>query len=265
MPPDVNQSHEEFTILKKEVAKTDGTIVKKNVIRFGLNTIKNFGEGISGFIIAERKKGGKFSSLENFLDRIKDRNLNKKSLEALIKAGAMDAFGERGQLLGNIEGILSYNKEKGAAPQDSLFLGLSSASTGLKLEKMPEATMTDKLAWEKELLGLYISGHPLDLYTEKVKSIGQIAKCKETLKAGVVTIICGVIETIRVIKTKNDSEMAFIKITDKSGSMEAVAFPKTFEKYKDILVADTCIAIKGKITERNGAMSVLAEIIKKVQ
>ena len=176
----------------------------------------------------------------------------------------MDSFGERGQLLGNIEGILSYNKEKGAAPQDSLFLGLSSASDGLKLEKVPEATMTEKLAWEKELLGLYISGHPLDLYQEKVKTIGQIAKAKETLKAGVTTIICGVIETVRVIKTKNDSEMAFLKITDKSGSMEAVTFPQTYEKYKDILVADTCIAIKGKVSERNGAMSVLAEIIKKV-
>jgi DNA polymerase-3 subunit alpha len=260
LPPDVNESYQEFTIRKKEI---DG--VKKNVIRFGLNTIKNFGEGISAFIITERKTNGKFSSLENFLDRIKDRNLNKKSLEALIKAGAMDAFGERGSLLGNLEDLLSYNKEKGGAAQDSLFAGLSGAGTaGLKLKPMPEATMSDKLAWEKELLGLYISGHPLDLYTEKVKSIGQIAKCKETLKAGLVTIICGVIESVRVIKTKNDSEMAFLKITDKSGSMEAVAFPKTFEKYKDILVADTCVAVKGKISERNGAMSVLAEIIKKV-
>ena len=177
----------------------------------------------------------------------------------------MDSFGERGSMLGNLDGLLSYNKEKGGAPQDSLFAGLgSSGNSGLKLEPMPEATMTNKLAWEKELLGLYISGHPLDLYTEKVKSIGQIAKAKENLKSGIVTIICGVIETIRVIKTKNDSEMAFLKITDKSGSMEAVAFPKTFEKYKDILVADNCIAVKGKISERNGAMSILAEIIKKI-
>jgi DNA polymerase III subunit alpha len=259
LPPDVNESHQEFTIRKKEVGGK-----KKNVIRFGLNTIKNFGEGISGIIIAERKKGEKFTSLENFLDRIKDRNLNKKSLEALIKAGAMDAFGERGSLLGNLDGLLAYNKEKGGAAQDSLFMGLGSATPGLKLEKMPEATMSDKLAWEKELLGLYISGHPLDLYADKVKTIGQIAKVKENLKAGVITIICGVIETIRVIKTKNDAEMAFLKITDKSGSMEAVAFPKTFEKYKDILVVDTCIAVKGRISERNGAMSVLAEVIKKV-
>lgn len=260
LPPDVNESYQEFTIRKKEIGG-----VNKNIIRFGLNTIKNFGEGISGFIIAERKANGRFSSMENFLDRIKDRNLNKKSLEALIKAGAMDTFGERGSMLGNLDDLLAYNKEKGGAPQDSLFAGLGSSGTGgLKLRPMPEATMAEKLAWEKELLGLYISGHPLDLYTEKVKSIGQIAKAKESLKAGIITIVCGVIENIHVIKTKNDSEMAFLKITDKSGSMEAVAFPKTFEKYKDILVADTCIAIKGKISERNGAMSILAEIIKKV-
>jgi DNA polymerase-3 subunit alpha len=260
LPPDVNESHQEFTIRKKEM---DG--VKKNVIRFGLNTIKNFGEGISGFIIAERRTDGKFSSLENFLDRIKDRNLNKKSLEALIKAGAMDAFGERGAMLGNIEDLLTYNKEKGGSSQDSLFAGLgSSGTTGLKLSPMPEATMADKLAWEKELLGLYISGHPLDLYTEKVKSIGQIAKAKESLKAGIITIICGVIETIQVIRTKSNSDMAFLKVTDKSGSMEVVVFPKTFEKYKDILVADSCVAVKGKISERNGNIGILAEIIKKI-
>jgi DNA polymerase-3 subunit alpha len=258
LPPNVNESHQEFTILKIGDER-------KNVIRFGLSSIKNFGEGISDFIIAERKKNDKFSSLENFLDRIKDRNLNKKSLEALIKAGAMDTFGERGAMLGNLDDLLAYNKEKGGASQDSLFVGLGSGgTTGLKLRPMPEATMADKLAWEKELLGLYISGHPLDLYTEKVKTIGQIAKVKETLKAGITTIICGVIENIRVIKTKSNSDMAFLKVTDKSGSMEVVAFPKTFEKYKDILIADSCIAVKGNVSERNGGVSVLAEIIKKI-
>jgi DNA polymerase III subunit alpha len=258
LPPNVNESHQEFTILKIGEKR-------KNVIRFGLSSIKNFGEGISDFIIADRKKNDKFSSLENFLDRIKDRNLNKKSLEALIKAGAMDTFGERGSMLGNLDDLLTYNKEKDGKSQDSLFAGLGdSGTTKLKLSPMPEATMADKLAWEKELLGLYISGHPLDLYVDKVKKIAQIAKVKETLKAGVNAIICGVIENIRTIRTKNNSDMAFLKITDKSGSIEAVTFPKTFEKYKDILVVDSCIAIKGAISERNGGISILAEVIKKI-
>ncbi|HAO64859.1 TPA: DNA polymerase III subunit alpha [Candidatus Taylorbacteria bacterium] len=264
LPPDVNESYQEFTIRKKDGVDKDGKSVVKNVIRFGLNTIKNFGEGISGFIIAERKINGPYKSMENFLDRIKDRSLNRKSLEALIKAGAMDTFGERGSMLGNIDDLLAYNKEKGGAAQDSLFAGLGGSAHGLKLRPMPDATMAEKLAWEKELLGLYISGHPLDLYTEKVKSIGQIARVKEHLKEGIETIICGVIETIRVIKTKKDADMAFIKLTDKSGSMETVVFPKSYEKYKEILVADTCIAIKGKVSERNGEKSLLADIIKKI-
>jgi DNA polymerase-3 subunit alpha len=265
LPPDVNESYQEFTIRKKELTDTSGQVTKKNVIRFGLNTIKNFGEGISAYIIKERKTNGKFASLENFLDRIKDKNLNKKSLEALIKSGAMDTFGERGAMLGNLEDLLTYNKEKGGAAETSLFANMGgSGAAGLKLRSMPPANMTDKLAWEKELLGLYISGHPLDLHAEKVKKIAQISKLKETLKAGITTIICGVIETVRVIKTKNNAEMAFVKITDKSGSMEVVAFPKTFEKYKDILVADTCIAVKGDASERNSEISILAQIIKKI-
>ena len=268
LPPDVNESYQEFTIRKRDKEGKEvvpgAVVAKKNVIRFGLNTIKNFGEGISGFIIAERKKNGHFESLENFLDRIKDKNLNKKSLEALIKAGAMDAFGERGSMLGNLEDLLAYNKEKGGASSASLFADLTSHQ-GLTLRPMPTASMTDKLAWEKELLGLYISGHPLDLHQEKVSKIGTIAKAKENLKEGIETIICGVIETIRVIKTKKDSDMAFIKITDKTGSMEAVVFPKSFEKYKEILTADTCIAIKGKISERNGEKSMLADIIKQIK
>ena len=270
LPPNVNESYQEFTVRKREIpgkVSADGTAgapERKNVIRFGLNTIKNFGEGISAFIIKERKTNGKFASLENFLDRIKDRNLNKKSLEALIKAGAMDEFGERGSMLGNLDDLLAYNKEKGGAPQDSLFSSLAGAQAGLTLRPMPEATMADKLSWEKELLGLYISGHPLDLHVDKVKTIPQIAKVKETMRAGVVTIICGVIETIRVIRTKSENDMAFIKLTDKTGSMEAVIFPKTYEKYKEILTADQCVAMKGKISERNGDKSLLAEIIKRV-
>jgi DNA polymerase-3 subunit alpha len=116
LPPDINESFGGFTVVTDE--KTG-----EEKIRFGLYTIKNFGEGIGGVIINERKQNGKFKSLADFLDRIKDKNLNKKSLEALIKSGAMDALGERGSMLGNLESILAYNKEKNKAPenQDSLW------------------------------------------------------------------------------------------------------------------------------------------------
>ncbi len=160
LPPNVNESFGNFGV------------VAENTIRFGLFSIKNFGEGIASVIIKERKTGGKFKHLEDFLNRIKDKNLNKKSLESLIKAGAMDEFGERGIMLANLQDMLDYNRERTKLPdnQDSLF-GMFGDSDGspvqhLKLKDADKATQTEKLGWEKELLGLYISGHPLDKYRE---------------------------------------------------------------------------------------------------
>ena len=147
-------------------------------IRFGLYSIKNFGEGIANVIIEERKKGGKFKTLEDFLNRIKDKNLNKKSLESLVKSGAMDVFGDRGVMIANTQDLLDYNKEQQARPENqeslfSMFEAETKESAGnkiggygphLKLQELGHATQTEKLAWEKELLGLYLSGHPLDRY-----------------------------------------------------------------------------------------------------
>lgn len=255
LPPDLNESYREFTLIKGENGK--------NIIRFGLTTIKNFGDGIGQAITEERKKAGKFTSLENFLDRVKDRNLNKKSLEALIKSGALDNFGERGTLLGNLDDLLAYNKEKGNSPQISLFAGLESTS-GLRLKPMPAVAILDRLAWEKELLGLYISGHPLEAYAEKMKSFKRINEIKTTMKANTTTIVCGTLETIRVIPTKKGDEMAFLKIADTTGTIEVVAFPKAYAQYKSLFLPDTCIAIKGKLSEKDGNLSLLAEMVKKI-
>ncbi len=165
LPPNINESFQAFTVVKVPGAK--------DTIRFGLTTIKNFGEGIANTIIEERKKNGQFKSLSNFLDRIKDKNLNKKSLEALIKAGAMDEFGERGQMLSNVENMLTYSKEAGKASenQDSLFGtyvdGLNNVDN-FRLVDGPKATATEKLGWERELLGLYLSGHPLDKFQKTI-------------------------------------------------------------------------------------------------
>lgn len=168
LPPDVNESFGNFGV------------VAEKTIRFGLFSIKNFGEGIGSVIIKERKQNGKFKHLEDFLNRIKDKNLNKKSLEALIKAGAMDEFGDRGVMLSNLQDMLDYNRERTRLPdnQDSLFgaLGGTDAVQHLKLKDAEKANQKEKLLWEKELLGLYISGHPLDLYVEKSKEFVPIQK-----------------------------------------------------------------------------------------
>ncbi len=261
LPPDINESYSQFTVIKgKEANEPDR-------IRFGLVTIKNFGQGIATAIIDERKKNGHFTSLSNFLDRIKDRNLNKKSLEALIKAGALDSFGvDRGVLLGNIETLLAYNKEqeKQSVDQSSLFGLMSDKSSlpTLKLAEVPPIDPKEKLAWEKELLGLYISGHPLDRYREiMAKRDMDIKKVKEMKDGANATIAC-IIEEVKPITTKKGDAMAFLRLADFSGSLEAVVFPRTLAENRSAFVADRCLAIVGKVSERNGEKSMIVERVK---
>ncbi len=267
LPPDINESFEGFTVVSNRGGVGKGITEGGDKIRFGLTTIKNFGEGIATSIIEERKRGGKFKSLADFLDRIKDKNLNKKSLEALIKAGAMDEFGERGVMLKNLENILTYNKEKNknGDNQDSLFGLMKDTSTipSLKLEPAEPATASEKLAWEKELLGLYISGHPLDKFSEKLSGKdSNIKKIIEEAKESMPVVFGGIVEDVRSIQTKKGDNMLFVKISDMSGSIECVVFPRVFQEFKDFFVPEKCIAVKGKISMRNGAVSVIADKAK---
>lgn len=229
LAPNINESFGDFTVIKGEKTgggmDTQGNFIPEvlhDKIRFGLYSIKNFGEGIGDVIIAERKNNGPFTTLENFLDRVKDKNLNKKSLEALVKAGAMDDFGNRSVMLANLADLLEYNKEQQRRPenQHSLFgmfgavdandqseangdNGDSGEKNGdkskglLKIGGYGEhlrlredniegglATQSQMLAWEKELLGLYITGHPLDKYREILdKREINIEKLKKVIEA----------------------------------------------------------------------------------
>lgn len=257
LAPDINESFGGFTVIDS----ADG-----DKIRFGLYTIKNFGEGIGDVIISERKKNGRFKSLEDFLNRIKDKNLNKKSLEALIKCGAVDEFGERGQLLANMEKIQAYSKEKSSTKDfQSLFGGLAETSSGLRLDPAPLATNEEKLAWERELLGLFISGHPLDKFREKLqKNGGSIVKTRDTAVEGSTVVVAGLVEEAKQIFTKKGENMMFVKIGDYGGNIETVVFPRVLEQNKDIFLLDQCIAVKGKITTRNGTRSILVDRAKKL-
>lgn len=272
LPPSVNESQEKFTLIKTPGdPKTSG-----ESIRFGLNSIKNFGEAIAKVIIDERTTNGSFTSLTDFLSRIKDKNLNRKSLESLIKCGAMDEFADRTAMYGNIDRLLEYNKEKVKAGknQDSLF-GSIAGSDDVRLDPVTPVTLHEKLLWEKELLGLYISGHPLDKYKEvlekrpiNVASIkAHIQKSNaEEKKISEKTIGLGcIIEEVRVIKTKKGEDMAFIKIADLTGSMEAVSFPKTYVRSKNIIIPDRLVIIKGKLSDRNGEASILIDSVTAIQ
>lgn len=268
LPPNINESYGGFTCL---AGKQDATIDNKNKsekIRFGLYTIKNLGTDIADAIITERKKNGKYKSISDFLDRITHKNLNKKSMEALIKSGSMDEFGDRGVLLGNLEGMLEYNREIGkqADNQTSLFGGMADNSVPtFKMQSGKEATQGDMLIWEKELLGLYVSGHPLDRIRDKLEKRDiNIKKIKEELGNGMSVTIAGIIETVRQVITKNNERMAFLKISDLTDSIEAVAFPSVFKNSIEILVPEKCIALTGKVSLRNGEKSIIIEGVKEV-
>lgn len=259
LPPSVNESYPGFSVVRK-----DGEADK---IRFGLTTIKNFGEGIANSIVKERKANGPFKGMADFLDRIKDKNLNKKSLESLIKAGALDDFEERGTMLGNLDMLLEYHKERANQNdnQDSLFGLMSDHSTipTLRLSPMPPAKMEDKLLWEKELLGLYISGHPLDAFRRKIEGKGvTIAHIRNAPREGATVTICGIMENIRDVITKGGEKMIFGNITDFTGTIEVVVFPRTLNEYKDLFVSESCIALMAKISKRNGELSLIAEKAK---
>jgi DNA polymerase-3 subunit alpha len=276
LPPDVNESLGDFTVVLDEHEQPT------RAIRFGLYSIKNLGQGIANSIIAERKARGNFASLADFLERIKDRNLpapqgttrqaglNKKSLESLIKCGALDDFGERGMLLGNIDDLLAHSRAAHNKPenQESLFALMPEDTPAGNLMLQPTEPATDalKLVWEKELLGLYISGHPLDRFREKLEGRDwDISRAKDELEPGSSTIIWGVIEESRRIVTRGGEHMAFLRIADYTSSLEVVVFPKLYRTCADRLAADECVAVKGIISDRGGEISLLADAVKELK
>lgn len=261
LPPNINESFGGFTVIIGSDKKEGRTI------RFGLYTIKNLGGDIADAIIEERKERGRFKNIEDFFERINHKNLNKKSVEALAKSGAMDELSERNMIINNLEKLLSFNKEsKESSNQNSLFIDIGGVKASIVLDKYEEASMKEKLSWEKELLGLYISGHPLNEYKDKIEKFGTLIskiKSPEIKADSVVTVAC-VVDNIKIVATKNNTRMAFLTLSDFTDNIEAVVFSKLFETMKDILIKDNIIALKGKVTLRNGEKSIAIETVKKI-
>lgn len=294
LPPDVNESMGDFAVIKSNKGDDarpspplqrgrvgEGVVESphpdlpseereedaRDKIRFGLHSVKNLGNEIADAVIHEREEKGPYKSYADFLERVQHKNLTKKSLEALIKCGAMDAFGERGQMIANMEESLAYNKEhrQTNAVQTSLFglMEITSSVPTLRLKEAAPATQKEKLTWEKELLGLYVSGHPLDKHKEKLeKREWNNKRIKEEAKDGMPVTIVGIVEEMRDLMTKKNERMAFLKIADYHDSIEVVVFPRTFEAHKEFLALEKCLAIKGKFSSRNGDASVIADAMK---
>lgn len=258
LPPDVNESGTDFTVVP------DGAN-RAGAIRFGLSSIKNFGEGISQAILAERTAGGTFATLADFLSRIAAKSLNRKSLESLIKCGAMDSFGDRQYLLTYIETLLAFHRDATAeAPQDSLFGGMALAPTLHLPPRTGEPTpMQEKLAWEKELLGIYVSGHPLDGYEQMAsKATTSIAKVLEEPQAGFPLILPVLITEVKTHLTKKGEKMAFVTFEDRTGSIEAVIFSKLYKDHAATIQPGTCVLVKGAVSIRNGETTLSIENLK---
>ena len=258
LPPDVNESGTDFTVV---LATQENPV---DSIRFGLTTIKNFGEGISEAILAERTANGPFESLGDFLSRVANKSLNRKSLESLIKCGALDRFGARRHLLVNIETLLAFHRDATQeAPQDSLF-GAMMAAPKLNLPPATETTsLSEQLIWEKDLLGIYVSGHPLDAHEASMaKSNTTIAALRAEAQAGRPVILPVLVTEVRTLLTKKGDKMAFVKFEDKTDAIEGVIFPKIFKEHAGSIVVGNCLLVKATVSGRNGETSLSVENLK---
>ena len=258
LPPDVNESGTDFTVVAG-----DGN--KAGAIRFGLTSIKNFGEGIACAILDERVANGPYATLADFLSRVAAKSLNRKSLESLIKCGALDRFGDRTYLLDHMETLLAFHRDATQeAAQDSLFGAMALAPTlHLPPQTASPTSAALKLAWEKELLGIYVSGHPLDAHEEtRAKATSSIAKILEEPQAGFPIILPMLIAEVKTYLTKKGEKMAFVRFEDKTGSIEAVIFPKLYKEQAHAVEPGTCVLIKGSVSIRNGETTLAIDNLK---
>lgn len=255
LPPDVNKSEGGFSI----VTDKDG----KEQIRFGLYTIKGLGVDISDAIIAERKEHGDYTTFENFIRRVTHKNLNKKSLEALTMCGALDHLADRGTVLANMDSILSFHKHvvKDNAGQDSLFGEMD--TTSFVMKPAPPVSPDQKLHWEKDLLGLFVSGFPLDPWKDKIKARGMdIDKVHHDIADGKEVTIAAIIEQSKITKTKKGDQMALVRLRDYHGAIEVALFPETYKRFKSRVIMDTPLVVRGKVSTRNGEKTIVVDEIK---
>ncbi len=268
LPPDLNESYAGFSVVKssvnKEYAQQVGEEFGTPTIRFGLVAIKGLGTDVVEAIVHERKTNGKFGDLADFLKRVKGKVVNRKSLEALIRSGALDRFGDRNQLLFNIEALLEYHRnheKEESTGQVNLFAMASTAApaASLQLRPAPPADQRELLMWEKELLGLYVSGHPYKVYAARLSGIAwPIRDLRQKLKDKVVRI-AGVVTQAKKIRTKNNENMVFAEIEDLTGKCEAIVFPRTLQETAACWDVDRVLVVTGRPQDKDGSLKVLAE------
>ncbi len=266
LPPDINESFKNFTV------------VGPKEIRFGIMAIKNVGENIAEVIVQERQENGKYASILDFTTRISCKDLNKKSMEALIKTGAFDSLEERNKLLNNLEQLLvcaRENKKNKANGQTDLFGGMKSAPS-IHLKPTECAKDKEKLLWEKELLGVYVSGHPLKdyekIFSKKAVPISRIYQQlngtadpnQKRIVPGAKLTIGGMINKIKRIITKSGKPMLFVEIEDLTEKIEAIVFPSTIDKNPAAFQENKIVFMAGRVDFKDGSPKFIAEEIQEL-
>jgi len=259
LPPDINESAERFTVIPS---------AEKPSLRFGLTAVKNIGATVVGAIIQERRTNGPFADIEDLIVRVQHKDMTRKALETLAKCGALDSMGERNTLLANIETLLVHAKEKqkhSTMGQVSLFGETMEAELPpVKLIPAEPSAKADRLRWEKELIGLYVSEHPLSDYQARLALERPTAIKDLKPIPGSQAKIAGLITSTKKILTKTGKPMLFSLIEDLTAKIEVVVFPSVLEKSPNAWAPNTVVVLSGKLDNRDGNLKLLCDTAKPI-
>ena len=249
LPPDINHSHDHFT-------------VEGDAIRFGLGAVKNVGRGLIRTMVRKREEGGAFRSLEEFLERMGEGELNKRAVENFIKCGAMDSFGHhRSELLAVYESMMdsvASSRKRNLEGQMGLFAMLEEddAAAKLPIPKLPEKSRAELMAMEKETTGIYISGHPMDDYRSLLRNthvvpIGNLMAEESNYQDDQIISVAGIVQTVKMKSTRNNSMMAYVTVEDDTASIEMLAFSNVLSQYGGYLRENSPVVITGRLSLRD--------------
>ncbi|MCI8526254.1 MAG: DNA polymerase III subunit alpha [Oscillospiraceae bacterium] len=253
LPPDINESNDYFTVVE-------------GGIRFGLAAVKNIGRGFIRLVVRERGEHGPFQGLEDLCTRLYGSDLNKRALENLIKCGALDGFGlYRSQLLAVYELVMdsvTSAKRKNLDGQMGMFDlgGGETPAAAVSVPKLPELSRRERMAFEKETTGLYLSGHPMDEYRAQLKSarvtpIGEILESFSgeggAFRDEQQVSVAGIVQTVRMKTTRSNSMMAYVTLEDDTGSMELLVFSNALNQYGNLLAENAAVGVQGRISVRD--------------
>ena len=249
LPPDINSSDDHF-------------VVEGKAIRFGMGAVKNVGHGLIRSIVAKRTEGGPFKSLEDFLQRMEEGELNKRAVENLIKCGAMDCFGNhRSELLAVYDSMMdsvSASRKKNLEGQMGLFgmLDEDDASAKISIPKLPELSRADRMNMEKETTGIYLSGHPMDDYrpylrNTHVVTIATLMDEECPYADDQIVSVAGIVQSVKMKTTRSNSMMAYVTVEDDTASIEMLAFSNVLSQYGGYLKENQPVVVTGRLSIRD--------------